>query len=127
MINWGVWHKVKRSSIPNGRRCIKCKWIFKVKRDGVFRARLVACGYSQIPGVDYSENYAPIVNDVAWRILLIVKLVWKLSAIIIDVDTAFLYGDLDEEIYMQMPEGMMGFSDKVLLLLKSLYGLVQAA
>jgi len=67
------------------------------------------------------------VNDIAWRILLIAKLVWKLSAIIIDVDTAFLYGDLDEEIYMQMPEGMTGFSDEVLLLLKSLYGLIQAA
>ena len=115
MINWGVWHKVKRLSIPNGRRCIKCKWIFKVKRDGVFCACLVACGYSQIPRVNYSENYVPIVNNVAWQILLNAKLVWKLSAIIINVDTAFLYGDLEEEIYMQMPEGMMGFSDKVLL------------
>jgi len=57
------------------------------------------------------ENYAPFINDVAWQILLIAKLVWKLSAIIINVDTAFLYRDLEEEIYMQMPEGMTGFSN----------------
>jgi len=66
-------------------------------------------------------------NNVAWQILLSAKLVWKLAAIIINVDTAFLYRDLEKEIYMQMPEGMTGFSDEVLLLLKSLYGLMQAA
>ena len=127
MTNQGVWRKVKRSSVPVGRRCIKCKWVLKVKRDGIFRARLVACGYSQIPGLDFSENYAPVINDVAWRILLIAKLVWQLDAILIDVDTAFLYGDLEEEIYMDLPEGMTGFDDECLLLLKALYGLVQAA
>ena len=70
----GVWKKVKQSVIPKNWRCIKCKWVFKVKRDGVFRAQLVACGYSQVPGVDYTKNYAPVINDVAlW--ILIVKLV----------------------------------------------------
>jgi len=87
----------------------------------------MACRYSQIPGLDYWENYAPIINDVVWRILLIAKLVWKLDAILIDVDTAFLYGDLNEEIYMELPEGMTGFNDECLLLLKAPYGLVQAA
>jgi len=53
--------------------------------------------------------------------------VWKLDAIFIDVDTAFLYRDLNEEIYMEWPEGMTGFGDECLLLLKALYGLVQAA
>jgi len=127
MTNRGVWRKVKRSQVPTGRRCIKCKWVLKIKRDGVFRARLVACGYSQIPGLDFSEKHAPVINDVAWRILLIAKIVWNLEAILIDVDTAFLYGDLEEEIYMDLPEGLTSFEDECLLLLKALYGLVQGA
>jgi len=98
-----------------------------VKQDGIFCAQLVACRYSQIPSLDFLENYTPIINDVVCRVLLIAKLVWKLDAILIDVDTAFLYGDLDEKIYMELPEGMTGFYDECLLLLKALYGLVQAA
>ena len=57
--------------IPSNRRCVKSKWVFKIKRDGTFRARIVACGYSQIPGVDFSDNYAPVVNDITFRMLLI--------------------------------------------------------
>jgi len=111
--------------IPQGRRCIKPTWVFKIKRDGIFRARLVTCGYSQIPGVDFTENYAPVMNDVTWRILLVAMLVWKMDAIIIDVETAFLHGELDKEIYMDLPAGLDGKSDECLLLLKALYGLVQ--
>jgi len=127
MTRRGVWRKVKRSSIPQGRRCIKSKWVFKIKRDGIFRARLVACGYSQIPGVDFTENYAPVMNDVTWRILLVAMLIWKMDAIIIDVETAFLHGKLDKEIYMDLPAGLDGESEECLLLLKALYGLVQGA
>ena len=66
----------------------------------------MACGYSQIPGVDFTESYAPVINDVTWRILLVIKMLWKLKARLIDIKTAFLYGDLDEEIYMESPEGL---------------------
>jgi len=59
--------------------------------------------------------------------LLIAMLVWNLDTIIIDVESAFLYGDLDKEIYMDLPNGMMGFEDECLLLLKAIYRLVQAA
>jgi len=127
MTNRGVWHKVKRSQVPAGRHCIKCKWVLKVKQDGIFCARLVACRYSQIPGLDFSEKHTPVIHNVAWRILLIAKLVWNLDVILIDVDMAFLYGDLEEEIYMEIPEGLTGFKDECLLLLKALYGLVQGA
>jgi len=123
----GVWCKVHRSSIPKGWQCIQSKWVFKIKRNGVFCARLVACGYSQIPGVDFTENFAPVVNDVTWRILIVAMLVWKLDAIIIDIETAFLHGNLEEEIYMDLPAGMKSFKDECLLLLKSIYGLVQGA
>jgi len=63
----------------------------------------VACGYSQIPGVDFTENYAPVVHDVTMRIMIIAMIIWELDSLVIDVETAFLYGDLDEEIYIELP------------------------
>ena len=69
MKNKGVWEVLHVSEIPNDRRCIKCKWIFKVKRNGVFRARFVGCGYSQVPGIDLHEIFAPVINDLTFRIL----------------------------------------------------------
>jgi hypothetical protein len=77
-----------------------------VKRNGIFRARLVACGYSQIPGIDFSESFAPVLNDVSFRIMLIEKLVWDMTCSVVDIETAFLHGDLDEEIYMEVPKGL---------------------
>ena len=122
-----VWETIKKEDVPMERRTIKCKWIFKIKRNGVFRARLVACGYSQIPGVDFNESFAPVINDVSFRVMLIAKLMWGLQASIIDVETAFLHGDLSEEIYMNIPEGMSKGQDHCLLLKKTIYGLVQSA
>jgi Reverse transcriptase (RNA-dependent DNA polymerase) len=58
-----VWHVVNKNEVPKDRRYIKCKWVFDVKMNCVFRARLVACGYSQIPGVDFQDYYSPVVND----------------------------------------------------------------
>jgi len=125
MTRHGVWCKVKRSTIPHGQQCTKSKWVFKIKRDSIFHARLVACSYSQIPSADFTENYTPVMNDVTWHILLIVMLIWKMDAIIIDIETAFLHGELDKEIYMDLLAGLNGESDECLLLLKVLYSLVQ--
>ena len=58
MVNREVWRKIDRAKIPENRRLIGNKWVFKIKRDGTYRARLVALGYSQIPGFDYTENFA---------------------------------------------------------------------
>jgi hypothetical protein len=132
MIMKGVWRHVKRREIPESRRLIGCKWVFKIKRDKTYRARQVALGYSQIPGVDFSDNFAPVVNDVTFRIALTRKLIEGLKSRIIDVETAFLYGYLEEEIYMKVPEGYVecGYQiedDDCFLLVKSIYGLVQAA
>ena len=66
-----------------------------------------------------------MINDVSWRILIIAMLVWKLEAKIIDVSTAFLYGDLEEDIYMKCRE--VHGEDEALHLLHSIYGLVQSA
>ena len=123
-----VWRKVDRSDMPQDKRCVKCKWVFKIKRSGVFRARLVACGYSQIAGVDFMENYSPVVNDVTFRLLLLAMMYFGLTAKIVDVETAFLYGEIEEEIFMECPPGMKNVTEKnALALLKCIYGLVQAA
>jgi hypothetical protein len=122
-----VWEVMKKEDIPQNRRTIKCKWIFKIKRNGVFRARLVACGYIQIPGVNSNESFAPVVNYVSFIIILSAKLLWDLQVSIVDVETAFLHGDLQEEIYMNVPKGMNQDDNTCLLLKKTIYGLVQSA
>jgi hypothetical protein len=88
---------------------------------------LVACGYSQIPGVDFNENFAPVLNDVSFRIILTSKLLWNLQASIVNVETAFLHGNLQEEIYMNVPKGMSHDDNTCLLLKKTIYALVQSA
>jgi Reverse transcriptase (RNA-dependent DNA polymerase) len=103
------------------------KWIFKVKRYGVFCARLVACGYSQGAGVDFTESFAPVVDDVSFRLMPIAKLVWDMNSTVLDIETAFLDGDLDEGIYMDVPMGLSTEPNKKLLLRKTIYGLVQSA
>jgi Reverse transcriptase (RNA-dependent DNA polymerase) len=76
----------------------------------------VACGYSQIPGVDFNENFAPVLNYV-----------WNMKLTVVDIETAFLHGNLDEEIYMDAPKGLLMESNKKLILRKKIYGLVQSA
>ena len=127
MTNRGVFRKVKRASMPQGKRCVKNKWVFKVKRNGVFRARLVACGYSQIPGVDFQEHFAPVVNDTSYRIMIATMMLMGLKAKIVDIETAFLHGNLEEEIYMDAPEGIGATKDEVVKLEQTIYGLVQSA
>jgi hypothetical protein len=87
----------------------------------------VACGYSQILGIKFNESIASVINDVSFQIMLIVKLIWNLEASIVDVETAFLHGELQEEIYMNIPGGMSYDSKHYLLLTKTIYGLVQSA
>jgi Reverse transcriptase (RNA-dependent DNA polymerase) len=87
----------------------------------------VACGYCQIPGIDVNESFAPVINDVRFRIILIAKIMWGLQASIIDVETAFLHGKLSEEIYMNAPDDMNVKDNKCLRFKKTVYGLVQNA
>ena len=106
MIERGVWRKTDRKKIPNNRRLSGNKWVLKIKRDGTYRARLVALGYSQIPGVDYTDNFAPVAHDISFRITLARMMVEKLDSLVIDVETAFLYGEIDEEFFIKSPVGM---------------------
>jgi Reverse transcriptase (RNA-dependent DNA polymerase) len=95
----------------------------------VYRARLVALGYSQVAGVDFKDHFSPVLCDTSFRIILLLIQKLKLPAWFIDVETAFLNGDLNEEIYMRIPEDFEGEGKgkSILKLNKSIYGLVQAA
>ena len=105
MINKGVWRKTDKAKIPKNRRLIGNEWLFKIKRDGTYRARLDALGYSQIPGVDYTDNIAPVAHDVSFRIALARMMVEKFDSLVMDVEPAFLYGEIDEEFFMKSPVG----------------------
>ena len=132
MINRGVWRKIDKVKIPENRRLIGNKWVFKFKRDGTYRARLVVLRYSQIPGVDYTDNFAPVAHGVSFRIALARMMVEKLERLVMDVETAFLYGDIEEEIFMKSPVGMEEIDpgsspEDCYQLKKGIYGLCQAA
>ena len=132
MIDREVWRKTKREKIPNNRRLIGNKWVFKIKKDGTYQARLVALRYSQIPGNDYTDNFAPVAHDVSFRIALARMMVEKLDSLVMDVETAFLYGEINEEIFMKSPVEMEEIdpgssSENCYQLVKSTYGLCQAA
>ena len=132
MINRGVWRKIDKVKIPENRRLIGNKWVFKIKRDGTYRARLVALGYSQIAGVGCTHNFAPVAHDVSFRIALARMMVEKLDSLVMDVETAFLYGDIEEEIFMKSPVGMEEIDpgsspEDCFQLKKGIYGLCQAA
>ena len=132
MINRRVWRKTDRAKIPKNRRLIGNKWVFKINRDGTHRARLVALGYRQILGVDYADNVAPVAHDVSFRIALARMMVEKLDSLVMDVETAFLYGEIGEVIFMKSPVGMEEIdsglsSEDCYELLKGIYGLCQAA
>jgi hypothetical protein len=92
---------------------------------------LAAAGYSQIEGVDYHEMFSPVVKIQTVRLIVALATIYKINIEQIDISTAFLYGDLDEPNYMQMPEGFIE-QDKngnpmYCKLRKSLYGLHQAS
>ena len=131
----GVGKKVKLKEIPKNRRLIGCRWVHKLKRNGVFQARLVALGYSQIPSLDCTENYAPVIQDVTFPLICLMMLLHGWLAEIVDVETAFLYGELEEQIFMKVPDGyetvvkydVINRKEECLMLMRTIYGTVQAA
>lgn len=119
------------SSLPNGRKALQSKWVFKVKRDSHgnverYKARLVIKGFQQRKGVDFSDVFSPVVSKAALRIFLTLAAIEDLEVEQLDIKTAFLNAEIQEEIYMAVPEGVVESPGKVLRLRKSLYGLKQA-
>jgi len=120
-----VWTLV--DCLPD-RQPVKCHWVFAKKLDGRFKAHLVAKGFSQIYGENYDETFSLVTCFETVRLLLAYACQndWEIESL--DVKTAFLYGQLNEEIYMEQPEGFKvpSSSNKVYHLLCALYGLKQA-
>lgn len=121
------------TTLPPGRKAIGSKWVFRVKRDSEgqterYKARLVAKGFSQKEGVDFQETFAPVAKFSSIRVLLAIATEKGYDVHQMDVKTAFLNGDLEEEIFMEQPEGVVekGKEHLVWRLRKSLYGLKQA-
>jgi hypothetical protein len=139
-VSLGVWTVVDAASVPPGRNTVGSRWVLSVKEkpDGSvdrFKARLVAQGFSQVEGLDYTETYAPVVRMTTLRTMLAVATHHRYSVFQVDVKTAYLNSPLDEEIYMRAPPGLelaehsslVGSGGQVVLRLhKSIYGLKQA-
>jgi hypothetical protein len=125
-----TWELVEK---PNNKEAIGVKWVYKVKHnpDGSVqknKARLVAKGYAQQPGIDYEETFSPVarLDTIRALISLAAQKMWKLYQL--DVKSAFLNGELKEEVYVEQPQGfeIEGQEEKVYRLKKALYGLKQA-
>ncbi|KAJ8736818.1 hypothetical protein PYW07_000089 [Mythimna separata] len=120
-----TWEVVDKTEAGN-RRLITSKWIFTVKPEGRYKARLVARGFLQKYNIDYKETYSPVVNTTSVRLLLSIAAQKGLQLKQFDVKTAFLYGELNEDIFMEVPLGYDYGENKICKLKKSLYGLKQA-
>jgi len=129
LLNNQTWTVV---SLPPNRQSIGCKWVFRIKEnpDGTinrYKARLVAKGFHQQQGSNFNETFSPVVKPVTIRLVLTVDVTHHWSIQQLDVNNAFLNGVLDEEVYMQQPQGFdNGNSNVVCKFNKALYGLKQA-
>jgi len=124
----------KLVALPEGRDVVDNKWVFKIKcnSDGSvqrYKARLVAKGFSQQPGVDFTETYSPVIRHTSVRAVLAIANQPDMEIHQMDVQTAFLNGNLEEEIYTKQPSGFVqkGKENLFCKLEKGLYGLKQSA
>ena len=124
-----VWKLVDK---PSDRNVVQCKWVYKLKNGGDnvrYKARLVAKGYSQSYGIDYFETFSPVARLSTVRMLIALSVQLDLNIDHFDVTTAFLHGDLQEQVYMTQPGFFVkpGQEAKVCLLQKAIYGLKQSS
>lgn len=130
LMNNNTWILTK---LPPGKKAIPCKWVYKTKTDeegniSKYKARLVIKGCAQKKGIDYEEVYSPVIRYTSLRYLLALATKYDLDIDQMDAVSAFLQGDVEEEIYMLQPPTYETDNDTdVCLLKKSLYGLKQAS
>lgn len=121
-----TWELVNANEIKR-KKCLTSRWVFHIKEDGKYKARLVARGCEQGNNIDYEKLYSSVVNSAALRILFALAAHYNWYFIKFDVKTAFLYGELEEEIFMHLPEGYEEERNKICKFKKALYDLKQAS
>lgn len=109
-----------------GRKPLTSRWVLREKEEGVAKARLVVRGFEQKEGIDYDEIFSPVANFTSIRTLFCIAAAKGMKIAKFDVKTAFLYGKVKEELFMEIPEGFEKVKGKICKLLKSIYGLKQA-
>ena len=131
-----IWEELWIKPKDKNYNLISSKWVFAYKQDGEgwllkYKVRGVARGFTQKEGIDYSETFSPVVKIQSVRLMLAVALLYNLEIDCMDVSTAFLYGSLEEEVYMKPLPGMAQTNTEgktlIFRLKKSLYGLHQAS
>ena len=125
-----VWEIVSR---PDGKSVVTSKWIFKIKHAAngsieKYKAKFLARGFSQKEGVDYDETFAPVARYTSIRTIIALASAMRLRLHQMDVKTAFLNGEIEEEVHVEQPDGFVvhGKESDVCRLKKALYGLKQA-
>ena len=123
-----TWTMVPRRADMN---VIGCKWVLKVKRDvngevARYKARLVSKGYKQEQGIDYNETFAPVLKYKSLRVILCLSSTPAFVVEQLDIKTAFLNANVEEDIYVEAPEGVKADGNTVMKLNKAMYGIKQA-
>jgi ATP-binding cassette subfamily B (MDR/TAP) protein 1 len=123
-------HTYELVKLPKGKKFLKNKWVYIIKQEEHtshprYKARLVVKGFIQRKGIDFDEIFSPMVKMTSIRMILGAAASLNLEVKKMDVNTTFLHGELEEEIYMEQPKGFLvkGKEDYVCKLKKSLYGL----
>ena len=143
--SWMEWERAKLEEVnslhqnqtwelvdpPKDRRVLSGKWVFKLKRGPLgeiirHKSRWVVRGFTQEEGIDYDETFASVVKPMSYKALFAVGAALDLEIEQMDVKTAFLYGHVDHEIYVEQPHQMTDGTSRVCKLRKALYGLKQA-
>ena len=137
LIKHDTWELMSIDEVPHDRKVVKSRFVYTIKynRDGTierFKARFVACGYSQVEGFDYSETFSATLRSTSFRLLVAIAAGKKLTLEHFDVTSAFTQSKIDAEIYVESPPGNFTPKDskgrpKVLKLRKALYGTKQAS
>ena len=101
---------LQEAQLPRGKKLLRTKWVYKIKYGtegqlSSYKVRLVACGYSQIFGIDFDKTYSPVIRFTSLRLLFAISAQLGLMIHQMDVNTAFLHADINEEIYIAPPEG----------------------
>jgi hypothetical protein len=102
----GTWELM---DLLPGCKAVKSKWVFKLKVDGHYCAHLVAKGFMQIPGIDFDETFSPVTRFELLQMLLALAVLGDWHIHQMDVKSVFLNGELDEDIYMEQPQGFIIF------------------